>query len=183
MEPLAVINERLKEVYGKDVVNGLPIYRVVWSHDQMEKRLMSVTDSGIHLLEPEIREVPKYRHYINNKWVLENLVEVPPFQQKELGTPISYEPLFVFETNTGQFLPYKWEAIVFVINTVRAARGQESMYAKYVDPDNQDPELRADERVKKLQDELFGNETEVGDALAHKQGVGYTGGMSSKLIH
>lgn len=183
MESLEVINERLEEHYGKDVVNGLPIYRVVWSHDQFERRLMNVTDAGIELLTPQVRLVPKYRNYIRNKWVLENLVEVPEIQQKELGTPISYEPLFVFETKDGGFLPYKWEAIVFVIDTVRAARGHESMYPKYLDPDKQDPEQRADERVKKLEEELFGNETETGDALTYHQGVGYTGGKSSKLIH
>jgi hypothetical protein len=177
MESLSEINQRLEDYYGKDVIHGLPMYRIVWSHDQFEKRLMDITDGGIQLLTPEVRLVPKYRNYIHNKWVLENLVEVPEFQQKELGTKISYEPLFVFETKNGQFLPYKWEAAVFVIDTVRAARGHESLFPKYVEPE---PEQRAEDRVKKLEEELFGNETEVGDALAHKQGVA---GFHSKMIN
>jgi hypothetical protein len=168
MEALETINQRLADYYGTDVVNGLPIYRVVWSNDQFEQRLMHYTDAGVELLNPEMRQVPKYRNYIHNKWILENLTVVPEFQQKELGTPISYEPLFVFETNDGKFLPYKWEAIVFVIDTVRVARGEVSIYAKYVDTET------SDERIDKLEQDLFGNETKTTDALAHKRGVGYT---------
>jgi hypothetical protein len=45
------------------------------------------------------------------------------------------------------------------------------MFAQYIDPDNDQPEEKREERLKKLQDDLFGNETSVGDALAHRQGV------------
>lgn len=180
MEPLFVINKRLTDYYGADTFTNLPIWRIVWSHDQMEKRLMDVTDSGIHLLTPEIREVPKYRHYIHNKWILEKLVEVPEAQQKEICTSVSYEPMFVFETGNGGFLPYKWEAAKFVIDTVNAAMGKQSMYAEYTDKETEE---NRQERIEKLQDELFGNETSTGDALAHGGGVGYTGGKTSKLIH
>lgn len=183
MEPLEDINQRLIDYYGKDIVTNLPIWRIVWSHDQIEKRLMNMTETGVELLESLILEVPKYRSYIHNKWILERLVEVPESQQKELGIAISYEPIFVFETGTGGFLPYKWEAVKFVIDSVLAAQGKQSMHAKYVDPDNTDPIEKREERIEKLEKELFGNETTTGDALAHNQAVGYTGGASSKLIH
>jgi hypothetical protein len=133
-----------------------------------------VTETGIQLLEPMVMEVPKYRSYIHNKWILEKLVVVPEQQQKELGSAISYEPIFVFETGDGGFLPYKWEAAKFVIDTVNAAQGKQSMHAQYVDPDINDAKEKQEERIDKLQQELFGNETDIGDALAHKQGVGYT---------
>jgi hypothetical protein len=181
MERLDVINKRLAEHYGVDTINGLPIWRIVWSHDQVEKRLMNVTDAGIHLITPEVREVPKYRHYIHNKWVLEKLVIVPEQQQAEICTPISYEPMFVFETNNGGFLPYKWEACAFVIDTVNAAMGKSSMHAKYVDPDSgKDPQAVRNERISNLEKDLFGNETEVGDALAHGEGVA---GFHSKMVN
>ncbi len=183
MESLKDINRRLIDYFGTEIVTGLAIWRIVWSHDQIEKRLMNVSPNGVTLLEPQIFEIPKYRHYIHNKWILENLVLVPEFQQKELGTAVSYEPIFVFETNQGGFLPYKWEAAKFVIDTVNAAKGKQSMHAQYVDPDQSQPEEKREERISQLQEELFGNETNTTDALAHGQGVGYTGGKTSRLIH
>lgn len=166
MEILKTINDSLIDEFGK-AWNNWPIYRVVWSEDQFEKRLTHFTDAGIQLLIPEVRELPKYRQWIHNKYVLEQLITVPEVNKEDLVEKITYEPLFVFEDKHGNPLPPKFEAAKFVIDSVRAAMGKSSLGPKYVDPEIEAPkEVRA-ARINKLQDELFGNETSVGDALAH----------------
>ncbi len=169
-ETIDTINRQLMDTFGIDVTYGYPIYRVVWSEDQFEKRMMDHTDSGIQLLSPQLRTVPKYRQWITERYVLEQLVLVPEISKGQLaGLAISYEPLFVFQHGkTGEYLPPKWEASKFIIDLTLAAKGKQSM-RKYVDNDST-PEGR-DAAVRKLEEELFGNETEVGDALAHKQAI------------
>ncbi len=170
MEELSIVNARLDEHFGK-AWNGMPIWRIVWSEEQFEKRLTYYTDTGIQLLHPEVRELPKYRQWIQNKWVLERLTAVPEINQEELTNKISYEPIYVFERNDGTGLPYKWEAAKFVIDGIMAAMGKYSLGPKYVDPDIDNPKEKKLERIKKLEDDLFGNETSTGDALAHNQAI------------
>lgn len=179
MERLEELNKRLIEHYST-AWNGMPIFRIVWSEDQMEKRLMGTTDAGIELLHPEVREVPKYRQYIHNKYLLERLVVVPVASIKELaGEQISYEPLWVYTDANDNALPPKWEVTKFVIDTVLAAQsGDGSLGAKYADK-NESAEMK-EARIAKIHEELFGNETEVGDALAHGEGVA---GFHSKMVN
>jgi hypothetical protein len=168
-EPLETINKNLRNLFGVDTITGAPIWRVVWSEDQLEKRLMDTSDKGIFLLVPEVREVPKYRQWIREKFVLERLTIVPEINKSELPTQkLSYEPIYVFETKQGKPLPPKTEVAKFVIDCLYAAMGKSSLQ-KYVDPDI-DPESH-EARVQRLQNEMFGNETMVGDALAHKEAV------------
>ncbi len=182
METLQVLNKRLIDYYGT-AWNGMPIYRIVWSEDQMEMRQMTHSDAGVLLLFPEVREVPKYRHYIHNKFLLEKLVELNEQAQSELKQKISYEPLWVYTDANDNALPPKWEVTEFVIQTVNAALGKSNL-AKYIDPG--DSSEMKNERVKKLEEEMFGNETEVGDALAYGDGVaGFhpNQDIKDKLIH
>jgi len=123
---------------------------------------MNCTPEGIQLLHSEVFLVKKYP-YIKSKWVLERLVVIPDFQQDELPvSKLSYEPIYTFDIFPSM------QAILFIVDTVYAALGKKSM-AKYVDPDTSE-EVRQN-RIKELHQELFGNETDVGDALAYKQGV------------
>ena len=180
METLEILNERLKEYYGV-AWNGMPIYRIVFSDDQLEMRLTDCDDKGVKLLFPEVRELPKYRHYITSKYLLEQLVELNEEAQNELKTKISYEPLWVYTDKNDNALPPHWEVTQFVINTVMAARGKSNL-AKYIDP-NTTMEAKQ-ERVAKIEEELFGNETDVGDALAYGNGVaGFHSKQDSKLVH
>lgn len=173
-ESIESINQQLIDLFGIDTITGLPMYRVVFSEDQLEKRLTQFTDSGLQLLHPEVRLLPKYRQWIQEKYVLENLVVVPIYSQSELpANKLTYEPLYVFETNEGVALPPTVWAAKFAVDSVHAAMGKHSM-TKYVDDAVKNPHL-AQERIAKLERELFGNETELGDALAHREGVGYTG--------
>lgn len=172
LESLDTINRRLRDYYGV-AWNNFSIWRISWSENQIEKRFGTYTDyssEGIYLRTvTEWREVPKYRQWIQDKWVLERLTVVPDVNRDELGEKISYEPIYVFEDQRGFPLPYKWEAAQFVIDTLNAAAGKSNM-AKYVDNDPNTEEV-IENRVNKLQEELFGNETQITDALSQQRGI------------
>src|SRR5215467_5046232 len=163
------INDSLVNLFGTEIT-GKPIYRVVWSEDQFEKRLMDVTDSGLTLLTPEYRIVPKYRQWIQKQYVLEQLVVVPDANRKELAEiKLSYEPLFVFQNSyTDEYLPPNLQAAKFVIDSLRAATSKTSM-RRYVDDEEKNPVEARETRINKMQAELFG-EDRVGP-LEHGGGV------------
>jgi hypothetical protein len=142
------------------------MFRIVWSDDQLEKRYVHTLDSGIVLLFPEIREVKKYS-YLPHVYILERLVIVPEEQQKELGVKQSYEPVWSYMDDKRNALPPIWNATKYVIDTLYAALGKQSL-AKYVEKTSPDD---AERRVRAIQEELFGNETEVSDALRYKEGI------------
>lgn len=175
-EKIETINQQLIDHFGVDSITGQPIWRVVWSEDQYEKRLMDVTDSGLMLLVPEIREVPKYRQWVEKKYVLERLVLVPEQNIRELpAQKMSYEPMFVFEDKHQRYLPPNFEVSKIVVDTVYAALGKTSL-AKYKDPDSDcvDPEIaiaKKKARVDSIYNELFGDESDIGDSLVYGQGI------------
>lgn len=167
------INLALERKYGKFDTTDKPLYRVVWSEDQIEKRLVSHNDNGFELLIPEVREVPKYRQWIKEKWLLEALTEVPVVNQNELpASALSYECVWVFEDKKGNYLPAHLEVCHIVIGQIR--KNVAGMFGvKYQDPELT-PEGSIEEkqkRVAKLEEMLFGNETDVTDALRYKDGV------------
>jgi len=156
MEAITTLNQRLIDHFGLDTDSTKPMFRIVWADDQLEKRMMDTLDSGIQLLYPVVREVKKYS-YLREVWVLERLVVVPDFQQKELAdVKLSYEPIWVFVDATGNPLPPAWEPTKLIVDTLYAALGKKSL-AKYKDNEST-PEAR-EERVIKLQEELFGDES------------------------
>jgi hypothetical protein len=170
-ETIESINRQLIDLYGIDTVSGKPIWRIVWSEDQYEKRLVNVVDSGLFLTEPIVREVPKYRHYIREKYILEYLSIIPEFQKSDLpSTKVSYEPIWTFVDAQGNYLPPKLEAAKFIIDAINAARGKKSM-AKYKEEGIDNPIEMQQQRVAQIEAELFGNETAITDALAHGQGI------------
>lgn len=176
-ETVDSINKQLIDLFGIDTISGNPIFRVVWSDDQYEKRLTNCTKEGLDLLYPEVRLLPKYKQWIEQKYILERLTIVPEINSEELPDQrLSYEPIWVFETNKGVYLPPSVQAAKFVIDTMYAAMGKSNL-AKYKDPDSNQEEAIHNQKVKieGIVEDLFGNETEVGDALAYGEGVGYTG--------
>ncbi len=175
MERIETINARLGEYFGRDYRNQA-IWRVVWSDDEFEKQLLSYTPEGLSLLYPEWFTVPKYKMMgIHSRYILERLVVVPPIHEGELVSKVSYEPMWTFESAQGEALNPKWEAIEIIINTVYAAQGKHTGEKLYYDEESglATPELLEfhNERIKNIQMDLFGNETNIGDALAHKEGV------------
>lgn len=167
MESIDSINNQLIDLYGIDTVTGIPIWRIVWSDDQREHRKVAITPSGVHLLHPMVFELAKYP-YIKERYVLERLVIVPEQHQDELpASKLSYEPMFVFQRPDGSYLPPILPATKFIVDTVYAAMGKVSL-AKYTEDNSEEARH---ERVRDLQEQLFGNETDVGDALAYKEGI------------
>lgn len=179
-----VINKSLKELFGVDTVTGLPIFRVVWSYDQMEFRHGTFDDylpgTQIYIRTvTETREVPKYRQWVNPpKHILERLVAVPEMNQAELpNNKISYEPLWIFGDSDGPYIPPSLEACKFCIDTVLEAQAVKKMMidgkdikpgdrrlVKYADPDSSQEAAIANReaRISKLQEELFGEESGLG---------------------
>lgn len=166
-ESIESINRQLVDLFGIDTITGMPIWRVVWSDDQYEKRKVDCI-AGIQLLHPVVKELPKY-DWIRQRWILERLVLVPEINQDDLpASKLTYECMWKFEDKDGNPLPPAIWACKFVVDTIYAALGKSGL-AKYKD-EEETPETKM-ERVKNLEQELFGNETSVGDALAHKHGV------------
>lgn len=173
-ERIETINRQLVDQFGLETSINEPMFRVVFSDNQLEKRLGTYTDftpSGIFIREvTEVREVPKYQ-WIKGRWVLERLVVVPDVNMIELPTTkLSYEPLWIFENQTGDYLPPRWDACKLIIDTMYAALGKSSL-RKYIDSEAETTKEGRDAKIQKLQEELFGNETPATDALAYKTGV------------
>lgn len=168
---ISILNSQLVDLYGIDTVTGMPMWRISWSEDQFEKRRMDVSPAGIELLYPQVFEVPKYS-YIKDKYVLERLVVIPPVNTDELPVAkLSYEPVWVYQSRDGGYLLPILQATKFVIDSVYAAIRQDGSMAKYKESADSLSEEGREERIKSLQEELFGNETNTGDALAYREGV------------
>ena len=180
MEQIQTLNERLEERYGK-ADNSAPNWRIVFSEEIVEKRLGTFDDftrEGVYLRTvTEFREVPKYKQWIHNKWILERLTVVPYFQQEELLTKLSYEPIWVFEDSRGNPLPPVWDAIELIIRSVYHSMTA-SKYPKYHDTSGS-PEERLN-RIQDLEEALWGNESTISDALAYREGIGYSANMGDK---
>lgn len=169
---LEEINKRLLDRYGE--TENKPNFRIVWSENELEKRWTQFTDEGLSLLQPEVRELPKYRQYVHDKYILEKLSVVPEFIKSDLVEKLSYEPLWVFETRKGEYLPANWGACKIIIEQMLDSVRTAGM-TKHADPDGglTTPELIEKKRaeIEDLERTLFGNETDVGDALAYREGV------------
>jgi hypothetical protein len=178
MEDLELINQQLIDLFGLDTSTGQAIWRVVWSEDQFEKRYGTYRDftpNGLFIREvTEVREAPKYRQWIREKYVLERLIIVPDTNKEELlDVKMSYEPLFIFEDKHRNALPPRIDVAKIVIDVVYAAQGKKSL-ANYVDEEAKNDPKRT-KAVEKVYNELFGEETELTDALARGSAVSIDG--------
>lgn len=175
-EKIDTINQYLRDNFGIDTDDSEPIFRVVWSDDQFEQRETKYTDSGIELLHPEIRTLPKYKSYAPHVYILERRVLVPDLNLKELaGIKKSYEPLWIFTGNDGNPVPPTINGCKFVIDALYAALGKKSM-AKYKDPM---AGLSAEEaaevnkrRIDEIENELYGDESGLKQQTIGESGSG-----------
>lgn len=165
-ESITSINEKLLLNYGTEF-GGSPKFRVVFSEDQYEKRKTEFTDDGFQLIHPEVRELPKYKQWIKEKYILERLV--PVGVETDLVTKVSYEPAWVFQDKHGNYLPPFYEGCKFVIESMFAVMDKANTHTRYKDK-NVSPEERAAE-LKKVEDQLFGNETNLTDDLHTGAGI------------
>lgn len=164
-ETVESINTRLVEEFGYEFGNQ-PRFRLVFSEDQYEKRWTNYTDEGFELINPEVRELPKYKQFISEKWILERLV--PVAQPSDLIEQISYEPAWVFMDSNGNYLPPYYEGCKFVIEAIMTKMGQKG-HTRYSDPTTAAERRQAE--IAKVSEELFGDETKEGDALQYGYGV------------
>ena len=189
MEKIESINKTLRNLFGYDDT-GREIYRVVWANDQFEKRLTDCTDSGIQLLHPEVRELPKYP-WLKDLYVLERLTVIPDVNRKDLPTQkLSYEPIWSFIGADGNPVPPTVQACKFIIDTVRAAMGQESLAGKYA-KNSDDPnapikskeELMEHEKpmLDQLQEELFGDQSGLKQAIVSGEGIAVPSNYEGKV--
>lgn len=173
LESLETLNYRLARDYGY-FDNGLkPLWRIIYSHDEFEKRWVTHDEHGNEYEFPKVEERPKYRQWADHRYILERCLIVPPFVETDLVEKYSYEPVWVFQDNKGNPLPPRWDAIQLIIQTIYQ-NASRKVGKKYKDPNGETVEEQREikeARINKLQEELFGNETETGDALAHKEAI------------
>jgi hypothetical protein len=116
-EDIKLINQRLIDLYGKDVILNLPKFRVVWS-EYTEKRygqFARFTEEGIYLrTESGVFEEPKYQGLCTEKWVLEELCPTNGNPYLQMVTPYSYEPVWVFGAANSNPIPL-WRAVKLLV--------------------------------------------------------------------
>lgn len=174
VEPIETLNKRLVDHFGIDSEGSEPIFRIVWSSDEYEHRLSETTKEGLSLIRPEVQYLPKYQ-WCRERWILERLVIVPDVNVGDIpATKKSYEPLWVFQDNRDGYLPPIWNATKLIIDTLYAALGKKSM-AKYVDDEAKNPVEAKQERINKLVEELFGDESNLLGRTITGEAVAYTG--------
>lgn len=169
------INKWLVRDYGFFKGSADPNFRIVWSHDQFEKRWSEYTDEGMKLLSPAVMLKPKYRQHIDDKYVLERALEVPEFAVTDLVDKWSYEPVYVFGVGRSQvsdLSPNFYDAVKYIIESLyKAARAQVGV--KYKDPDiSYDQEEMAYKevvKINKMMEVLFPDETDVSTALGVRE--------------
>ena len=176
VEPIEDLNSRLVDHFGISSDNGDPIWRLVWSDDQVEKRLGTyddITPNGLYIRTvTEVREVPKYKQYIQQKFILERLVVIPDMNLPELpALKLSYEPIWTFEDKDGNYLPPRWDAIKFIIDTIYAAQYGTHNLKKYVD-DESSQEAAIEKKTKEvdsIMEHLWGEQSAFSDGIKSKE--------------
>lgn len=121
------INKMLKDTFGVDD-KFRPIFRVVWSDSQIEKRWGTFTEmyGSIFIRETKgLVEAKKY-NYIAHRWVLEKLM--PAMTDEVIGLDndrYSYEPIYTFEDKFQRPLPVEWWACEMIVRRLLGAMSGE----------------------------------------------------------
>lgn len=132
------INILLEEQYR--VLDGRPIYRIVWSDDQLELRKGLYSEFYGHIFIRQykaVKWIKKYWNYKEPRWVFEKLVFINGNQalkdmQDELvhsgnGT---YEPIYSFIDSKDNPLPVVWEVVEFMLWKLHNPTGVNPSLAK-----------------------------------------------------
>lgn len=166
VEEVSKINYNLERDFRK--INNRPEYRVVWSDDQLEKRIVNTTDEGFELINPEVREVRKYQH-IAHRYVLERLTEIKGETDlvSDTNLILSYEPIWTFEDRFGNYLPPRLDACKIIIDQIETSLNHKM---KPIVKEDLSEEAKTAE-INRIEQILFGNETPVTDALHYGTGV------------
>lgn len=118
MSETNAINDWLRANYGH-TLDGKPIWRLVWSDEQLEKIKDTFTDyqGPIYLRTvTEVREVPKYP-FIKGRWMLEKIqfIDLKAEDSFVIDKKFSYECIFIFQDKFGNILPLNRDVIEIII--------------------------------------------------------------------
>ena len=112
------LNKTLKERFGH-FLDQRPWFRIVWSTEQLEKRIGKFSDYYGQIFVREyvgMAEVPKYPGPdYRDRWVLEKLMFV---ENKELWADTEkgvYEPIWVFRAPGGEYIRPTLKAVEFIM--------------------------------------------------------------------
>lgn len=145
------------------VLDGRPIYRVVFSADLVEVRVGTFTDWYGHILirqeHKACRRIKKYWYYDKPCWVLEKLVFIRGNQAlKEITEELveakngSYEPLYAFVDGEGNPLPFNERVVWKVLDMLHNPRQRTPSDVQA------DEFLAEEEEVKYFENEIGKNE-------------------------
>jgi len=152
---------------------GQPLYRVVWSDYQLEKRKGVFRDflGKVFLREyVGVREVPKY-NYLKERWILERWLPPSIAWSPELpdSSQGSYEPIYVFQDKFGNFLQANLKVAQLIVDRAET-------------PTHVTPEERMAEKDEIDEKEVqfymdYLDTSVIQNALHMKDGVGYGQGI------
>lgn len=100
------LNEWLRVTYGT-TLEGLPLFKLVWSTNLRESRRSTFTDFYGDIIIREVTETRLCLKYpmAQNRWVIEKIYPTPAsVLGKELFLPYTYEGIYIFQTHDGKRL-------------------------------------------------------------------------------
>lgn len=169
-ESIEHLNNLLISEYGR--VENYPRYRVVFSDTETEDRWVTHTREGMQLINPRVEKRWKYKHYIQGRYILERFLDIPFGMSTDLVEKFSYEPVWVFQDRQGEYLPPRWYPIKYLIDHLHE-QSKKAIGVKYKE-EGDDPKIAREvqeAKIKRLEEELFGDESEVADALHYREGI------------
>lgn len=166
-ESIESLNRQLVDLFGIDTASNNPIWRIVWAEDQTEMQMVTA-HKGVEFIHPIPKEIIKYPH-IKERYILEKYEIVPEKSREQLcGAKTAYNVIFVFENEKVGYLPPRLDVAKYVIDTLNYQLGKgPSPFKKYVE----NPTEENMKEFNRIQEQLFGDETDVTDALTYKEGV------------
>lgn len=166
LKELELLNKKLTDDYGYFQASELANWRMVWSEDEFEKRVGNYEDrtpEGYLIRKVlECRNVPKYKQWVNNKFILERIM---PNNNNEVVGKLSYEPTYIFENPYNA--PPIYDAIKFIVERVYE-QASRAVGIKYKEEDYKQEDKK---RIDKIIEELYGDRNDTTDALAYREGI------------
>lgn len=142
------------------VLDGRPIYRVVWSGDQLEIRKGMFSEYYGHIFIRQytaVKEIKKYWYFQKPCWVLEKLVFIHGNEAlKEMQSELvecrngTYETIYPFKDKDENPLPVNWEVVDLILWHLHNP-GQKPDFEKMT-------QLEEEEEVKYFEEELHEND-------------------------
>lgn len=169
MSDLAYINKKLVDTYGSTLDNR-PKWQVVFAKDCLERRVCQYSESGMLLLYPEVREVPKYSVW-QSFYILERAVPFKSLGEVVLGD--GYECFYRFMDKDENPLPANWRYVNLLCRW--AETGEFLSNKKSPNDLTREEEAENEAEWKMYKEMLSGNETDIGDSLYYHEAISMSG--------